>query len=54
MQMRQPLRGLSAQAAALALAVTCGVAVLAPASASAASDTIGVTLTGRILISLSA
>lgn len=45
MQMRQPLRGLSAQAAALALAVTCGVAVLAPASASAASDTIGVTLT---------
>lgn len=45
MQMRQPLRGLSAQAAALALAVTCGVAVLAPSSASAASGTIGVTLT---------
>lgn len=45
MQMRQPLRGLSAQAAALTLAVTCGVAVLAPTPASAASDTIGVTLT---------
>ncbi|MDX5570435.1 hypothetical protein PYK79_54050, partial [Streptomyces sp. ID05-04B] len=45
MNMRQPLRRLSAQAVALTLAVTGGVAALAAAPAQAVSGTIGVTLT---------